>query len=161
MNLHASRYAEGANTTVSRVTEGEHFVCYFLEDQMREWGEKVDAETAIPPGTYRVGVTHTSGMAQRYYERWPDSWFQGLPTLEWAEDEPMVPEFSYLSIHPGNDHDDSAGCPLTASEVSLVDGDYVASGSVRAFETLCHRIYDALDRDEEVYLTISDHEVRL
>jgi hypothetical protein len=72
----------------------------------------------------------------------------------------MLPEFTALRIHPGNDHTDTHGCPLTATEVQMVDGDYQSVGSVRAFEALCHRIYDALD-EGEVFLTISDHEVRL
>lgn len=160
-HFQAFRYAEGVQTTVSRVSEGGEPICYFLEDAIQD-GPKVPGSTCIPPGRYRVGVTRNSPMSMRYFNRWPDSWYRGLPTLEWAGDGPMVPEFSALRIHPGNGHQDSHGCPLTASEVVLVEGDYQATGSVRAFEKLCARIYAVvLDDEDECYLTISDHEVRL
>jgi hypothetical protein len=159
----AFRYAEGENTTVSRVSEEGEFVCYFLEDSIRDNGEKVHGETCIPTGRYRVGITHNSPMSMRYYARWPDSWYAGLPTLTWdhPEGRPMDPYFSALRIHPGSGHSDTLGCPLTATDVEMVDGDYRAVGSVRAFERLCHRIYEVLDAGEECYLTISDHEIRL
>lgn len=161
-HFQAFRYAEGKGTTVSRVSENGEHLCYFLEDAIREVGEKVHGATCIPTGRYRVGITHNSPMSMRYYNRWPDSWYRGLPTLEWAEDGPMLPPFSSLRIHPGQGHSDTLGCPLTASEVVLVEsGDYEAVGSVRAFERLCHRIYEVLDAGEEAYLTISDHELRL
>ena len=156
----AQRYGGGENTTISMVSErGEH-VCQFLEDVARGYGEKVPGATAIPAGRYKLGVTHNSPMSMRYYNRWPDSWYKGLPTLEWAEDEPMRPRFMNLRVHPGNDHDDTHGCPLTASSVVLVDGDYEAVGSVRAFERFCTRLYRALE-DGDAFLTITDDKVRL
>lgn len=162
MHLQAFRFAEGPNTTVSRVSDGGEFMCYFLEDSIRPVGEKVPGATAIPTGMYRVDISHNSPMAMRYYNRWPDSWFRGLPTLEWAESGPMLPRFDALRIHPGTVAADTRGCPLTASEVIQVEtGDYEGVGSVKAFERLCHRIYDVLDIGDECYLTISDHEVRL
>lgn len=162
LHLQAFRYAEGARTTVSRVSDGGEHICYFLEDQIRDVGEKVAGETCIPTGRYRIGITRNSPMSMRYFARWPDSWYRGLPTLEWAEDGPMLPEFTALRIHPGNKHQDSHGCPLTASEVVLVEGDYQAVASVKAFERLCARIYEVvLDDGDEAFLTISDHEVRL
>ena len=158
----AQRYAEGAQTTVSMVSEGGEHVCQFLEDALRPYGEKIDGRTAIPAGRYRLGVTHNSPMSMRYYHRWPDSWYAGLPTLEWdhPEGEPMVPRFDALRVHPGNDHSDSRGCPLTASEVVLVEGDYQATGSVRAFERFCTRLYRALE-EGDVFLTITDDKVAL
>lgn len=157
-----SRYAEGPNTTASRLSENGVFLCYMLEDGIRQYGVKVDGKTAIPTGRYRIGLTHNSPMSMRYYNRWPDSWYAGLPTLEWdhPEGEPMKPVFKNLRIHPGNKHTDSRGCPLTASELVTKDGDYEAVGSIKAFEKLCHRIYEALE-EGDVFLTITDHEVRL
>lgn len=158
----AQRYAEGVKTTVSMVSLFGEPVCQFLEDGVRQYGEKVNGCTAIPPGRYKLGVTHNSPMSMRYYARWPDSWYKGLPTLEWdfQDGEDMVPEFTSLRIHPGNDHTDTKGCPLTASEVVLVEGDYEAVSSVRAFERFCTRLYRALE-EGDAYLTITDDKVRL
>lgn len=161
----AARYGEGAQTVVSTVSESGRHVCYFLEDQVREGGVKVPGRTAIPCGRYEVTVTHNSPMSMRYYHRWPDSWYKGLPVLTWdhPEGKPMVPEFDALRVHPLRDHGDTAGCPGTAAAVGVVDGDYEASGSVQAFERFCTRLYEGLDAGT-VYLTIQDHrfpEVRL
>jgi hypothetical protein len=155
----AIRYLKGARTTVSMVSESGKHVCQFLEDEIRTDGEKIPGMTAIPTGRYRLGVTHNSPMSMRYYARWPDSWYKGLPTLEWDHPEgaPMVPRFDHLRVHPGTDHTDSAGCPLTASEVVLVEsGDYQAVQSVRAFERFATRLYDGLEVGD-CYLTIQDH----
>ena len=158
----AQRYAEGLMTTVSMVSEGGEPVCQFLEDGVRQYGEKVPGLTAIPPGRYKLGITHNSPMSMRYYARWPDSWYKGLPTLTWdyQNGEDMTPPFEGLRIHPGNNHNDSRGCPLTASDVVLEHGDYVAAGSVRAFERFCTRLYRALEVGD-AYLTITDDGIRL
>jgi hypothetical protein len=159
MNFHASRYAVGVQTTVSRVTVDDELICRFLEDQMRGYGEKVAGRTCIPTGLFQIDPVHDSPMALRYYERW--DWFRGLPGLTWASPDPMVPVFDLLRVHPGNDHEDSRGCPLTATTVERVGGDYEARGSVVAFKGLCERLYAAWDRLEDTHLVISDHELRL
>lgn len=154
MILHAARYARGAHTVVSKVYDGDLELCRFLEDELRGYGEKVPGATAIPAGLYRISPVHDSKMAQVYYDRF--SWFRGLPGLEWAGDGSMVPRFDLLRIHPGNEEKHTRGCPLTGSEVALVDGDYETRGSTDAFKLLCHRLYAAWDRGEETFLRISD-----
>ena len=153
-----SRYAEGVQTTVSMVSESGRHVCQFLEDKVRLGNAKVPGATAIPFGRYRVTVTRNSPMSMRYFSRWPDSWYQGLPVLTWDHPDglPMEPEFAHLRVHPLRDHTETAGCLGPASDVVLIDGDYVAEGSVRAFERFCRRLYEGLEIGT-VYLTIQDH----
>lgn len=160
MNLFASRFATGKESTASHVWRrpddgwDEKRLCYFLEDQYQE-GKKVPGETCIPTGIYELELVHDSDMARRYYERF--DWFRGLPTLL------NVPGFTHIRIHPGNDDDDTEGCPLTGSElVDLGGGDHEARLSVEAFRVFCEAVYAALlDRRERVFLEISDHEIRL
>lgn len=153
-----ARYAEGIQTTVSMVSESGRHICQFLEDKVRLGNVKVPGATAIPFGRYRVTVTRNSPMSMRYFARWPDSWYQGLPVLTWdhPKGEPMEPEFTHLRVHPLRDHADTAGCLGTATDVVMIDGDYEAEGSVRAFERFCSVLYPALEVGV-VYMTIQDH----
>lgn len=156
----ATRWGKGDETMVSTVCDhlGAH-LCYFLEDALRPWGVKVAGKTAIPPGLYALGVTHNSPLAMRYYNKYP-AWFRGLPTLEWADDRPMNPEFTLLRVHSGLDKSDTRGCPLTAREVvKEANGygeDYVARGSVDAMQDFCLHLYATLPKFDRVFLKFTD-----
>lgn len=154
----SARYGEGVQTTVSMVSESGRHICQFLEDKIRGDGVKVPGATAIPAGRYKLTVTRNSPMSMRYFARWPDSWYKGLPVLTWdhPEGEPMVPHFSDLRVHPLNDHTQTWGCLGPASDVVMVEGDYEAVQSVRAFERFCTRLYEGLEIGD-CYLTIQDH----
>lgn len=158
---YAQRWGEGKATTVSSVCDdhGKH-ICYFLEDAIRPHGVKVKGETCIPPGRYKLGITHNSGLAMRYYNKFPDSWFRGLPTLEWAEDEPMVPVFTNLRVHSGVTKTDTKGCPITATTVVKVGEDYEARDSLDAMQDFCLKLYAALAKGD-VFLEITDDKVRV
>ena len=77
-----------------------HYACFSLEDEIREqpgqpveaW--KVDDQTAIPSGRYRLIIT----PSQRFG--------RPLPLLV------DVPGFSGIRIHPGNAAIDTSGCIL-------------------------------------------------
>lgn len=156
---YAQRWGEGKATTVSSVCDenGKH-ICYFLEDAIRY--VKVHGQTAIPAGRYKLGITHNSGLAMRYYNKYPDSWFRGLPTLEWAGDGPMEPKFTNLRVHSGVHKGHTKGCPLTAREVVKVGEDYEARDSMDAMQDFCLKLYAALARGD-VFLEITDDKVRV
>jgi hypothetical protein len=68
---------------------------FVLEDEVRV-GPKVDGQTAIPPGRYRVVLTF-SGRFQKK-----------MPELL------NVPGFTSIRLHGGNTAADTLGCPMLA-----------------------------------------------
>ena len=89
-------------STIGRLYIDGVFECYILEDRDRRLesgGEKVQNQTAIPLGTYRVEIT----MSPRFKRL--------LPLLH------SVPQFSGIRIHPGNKAEDTEGCLLPGTAI--------------------------------------------
>lgn len=103
MNLELKRIHFGEDFTVGQLSESGRFICYTLEDKVREViGEpvsswKIQNQTAIPVGMYPVIIT----MSTRFKTR--------LPLLL------DVPGFSGIRIHTGNSSKDTEGCILVGS----------------------------------------------
>lgn len=103
MKLTLERVKLGEDYTVGKLSVDGKFVCYTLEDKVREedgvpveqW--KVYAKTAIPKGTYSVSIT----MSNRFKTR--------LPLLA------NVPGFTGVRIHTGNSSKDTEGCILVGA----------------------------------------------
>lgn len=100
MNILVQRKWFYPRCCIGELSVNGEFVCYTLEDAVREqpgvrvahW--KVPRETAIPVGIYRAAVTF-SNRFKRF-----------LPELFGVE------EFTYIRIHGGNDHTNTEGCIL-------------------------------------------------
>lgn len=88
----------GADYTLSTVVVGTYLKCFALEDKDRyletDPKAKVYGETAIPRGTYRVRITHSTRF--------------GKPLIELMD----VPGFKGIRCHPGNKPEDTEGCIL-------------------------------------------------
>lgn len=103
MNLELKRVKFGEDYTIGHLSVDGRFLCYTLEDKVREViGEpvsswKVQNQTAIPKGVYPVIIT----MSARFRTR--------LPLLM------DVPGFSGVRIHTGNSSKDTEGCILVGS----------------------------------------------
>lgn len=94
MKLTLKRIALRETYTIGRLyIDGEYF-CDTCEDKVRPNGQKVQGETAIPYGTYRIMITK-SGRFKKM-----------LPELL------NVPYFTGIRIHSGNTAKDSEGCIL-------------------------------------------------
>ena len=84
--------------TIGTLSVGGKFVCYTLEDKVREiagqpvstW--KIARETAIPVGIYKCRDT----MSARFKKLLPELF--------------SVPGFAGIRIHTGNTHEDTEGC---------------------------------------------------
>lgn len=129
-----------------KCTIGDLFIdglreCYILEDKVRQidlvdvddW--KVQNETAIPAGRYRV-VKDFSNRFQRI-------------TLHLIN----VPGFSGIRIHPGNTSVDTDGCLLPGT--ARVDSTSV-TGSKDACSNLEAKVFAALDKGEEVWISVQN-----
>lgn len=103
MKLTLERVKLGEDFTVGKLSADGKFVCYTLEDKVREeigvpveqW--KVMGQTAIPKGTYPITIT----MSNRFKTK--------LPLLG------NVPGFSGVRIHTGNTAKDTEGCILVGA----------------------------------------------
>ena len=138
MKLELKRLKFGEDYTIGRLTLDGRFLCYTLEDKVREViGEpvaswKVQDKTAIPVGVYPVIIT----MSARFKIR--------LPLLM------DVPGFSGIRIHTGNTSKDTDGCILVGS---TWDG---SSGWIGSSKVAFSLLFPILDQAKEpITITIS------
>lgn len=109
MTLTLQRTFKGSAYTIGKLALDGTYYCDTLEDPVRELPavcpntargipctceEKIYGETAIPAGTYRITLEHSSRFKRV------------LPYLH------NVPHFLGVLIHSGNTSDDSSGCIL-------------------------------------------------
>lgn len=99
MNISIIRKFLTNTTTIGNFTINT-FTCFSLEDRLREAGIKVQDETAIPNGQYKVIVDY-SNRFKRYMPHILD-----------------VPLFSGIRIHSGNTSADTDGCILLGLQKS-------------------------------------------
>jgi len=98
--IEVKRFYYGDNHTIGKLYIDGQYLCYTLEDKMRQEANKpvadwkVYGKTAIPTGTYKVLVT----MSARFKKP--------LPLLL------NVEGFSGVRIHAGNTSADTEGCIL-------------------------------------------------
>lgn len=131
----------------SETAQGAQIFGWVCEDQDRGLSQgmaleviaaiKVQAETAIPVGTYRITLE--------------DSPKYGPDTLTL----PDVPGYRYIRIHAGNDDDDTAGCPLPGLELDVAT--MTVQKSRAAVDWLETQIRAAIGRGEPATWTITRH----
>jgi len=106
MKLTVNREPTNGKVTVGELSIDGKFVCYTLEDAIREvagrpvaeW--KVKGQTAIPAGTYQI----TEEESPRF----------GPKTLTVNG----VPGFSLIRIHSGNSEADTEGCLIVGAKLT-------------------------------------------
>jgi len=116
--------------------DGRYF-CRTIEDRVRDPGDKVRGETAIPTGTYKIALT----MSPRFGKV--------LPELL------QVPMFSGVRIHSGNTAADSEGCILvgTATEKDIARTGRIAESRV-TMDRLMALMISTQKRGEGIQITI-------
>ena len=135
MNLKLKRFEYGSNYTIGRLYCDDNYICYVLEDRVREvegqavteW--KVQNETAIPRGTYRVVIDHS------------DHFNKELPHIL------DVPGYTGVRIHTGNSDKDTEGCLLVGTGWAGTDW---ISGSKEAFD----RLFPLMKTAKDITITI-------
>ena len=135
MELTCRRFEYGSNYTISRLYVDGVYECYVLEDLVRAPGVKVDGETAIPAGKYKVIIDFSPHFKKDM-----------LHILD-------VPMFAGIRIHSGNTDKDTEGCLLVGKDWGGKDCIYQ---SVVAFNLLFPKIQHALTTGEEVNIEVVD-----
>lgn len=148
MKITLIRLNKDTDSTIGAMYVDGKFQCFTLEDEERD--HKIKGETCIDAGVYEVKYRDVvSPLTKKYRDRF--DWFKFHVELQ------NVKDFKYVYIHIGNDDDDSDGCILVASKVSV---NTYRQGrlfdSTEAFERVYKKISKALDRKEKVVIEIKD-----
>lgn len=131
MELILKRTDFTSNSTIGELYFNDEFICFILEDVVRE--EKIKGETAIPYGRYEIIVSFSPRFKRN------------LPLLV------NVPNYSGVRIHPGNKAADTEGCLLPGTKRGK---DFVFE-SKKAFDILYKKILDAIKFKEKVEIFIT------
>lgn len=132
MNIDVKRFYYGDKFTIGKLFVDGEYICYTLEDKMREepnkavsdW--KIYANTAIPTGKYNLSIN----MSNRFKKI--------LPLIE------NVDGFTGIRIHAGNTSKDTEGCILLGT---TWDGksDFIGNSRV-ALSLLMEKLSDAVSK---------------
>lgn len=129
------REAPRAHEMFGTLSLGGRNLCRTLEDIPRN--KKVWGQTAIPNGTYRLSLVEKSGFNSRYQKRWGAEWHPGIITIN------DVPGFTYIRMHMGNSHLDTAGCPLVGTRTSEFRGGWLHESRI-AYERIYPIVRDSI-----------------
>ena len=134
------RVAQGKNSTLSHLYFDNLFVCYLLEDPIRP--EKIPGITCIPEGEFRLQFNTSTPMHKRYTQRFPHM-HRGMIEIT------GIPEYSLVFIHIGNDHTQTAGCPLTGAYWRKLNGDYQVTKSEEAYRKVYPRLVEQIEQGND------------
>lgn len=151
MELKLNRIRSNKEETLGELFTDGAFECYTLEDQYQE--KKVYAETRIPAGRYEIKLQHQGTMTKKYEKRFP----QIHRGMLWLQD---VPNFTTIYIHIGNTDDDTKGCILVGLNHSEENGRMKLVNSTQAYIHLYVKCLNAIDREEKIYITITDNDIK-
>lgn len=134
MKIIVERFQFSNKSTIGTLTT-DKFSCFTLEDcdrYLEDGGEKIDGQTAIPRGTYRVIIDYSNRFKR------------DLPRLL------DVPKFEGIRIHCGNTAEDTHGCLLVGS---TYEENFVGN-SKATFSRLFELMEESYDREEEIWIEI-------
>lgn len=153
MKLEVIRFNKGVDSTngiLFDISDGARkFLCYTLEDEGRD--KKVQGETCIPEGEYRLGIRNVGGFHKKYSKRFADIHMGMLEICD-------VPNFSYVLIHCGNTDEHTAGCLLVGDtqENNNIKKDGFIGKSTAAYMRIYPDIVKAVAKDEESTIIYRD-----
>lgn len=142
MKLTLNRRPSLGGATIGELLADGKFLCYTLEDEIREvpgvpvghW--KIKDATAIPAGRYRVTLEDSPRFGK------------GTMTIN------AVPGFSAIRIHGGNTHEHTEGCPLLGLKVTTTT--IVGGTSGPAVKLAKDAVRAALASGQQVWIDINN-----
>lgn len=158
MKLEIKRIINTPNETIGKLYVDGSFECFTLEDENRDLNhngkfeaneKKVYGNTRIPCGTYKVTPRNVGRIAGWLSKLWPGIVKYSL----WIRN---IPDFEYVLIHPGTTDKDTLGCILVGINYSKPGDKYVLQNSRVAYLALHKKVAKALDKGEEVFITLID-----
>ena len=126
MKLKVERFIKNSNETIGKFYIDGVLKCFTLEDEIRK--VKVKGETAIPTGTYTVGLRHSPRFSPKYDHE-----------MLWVQN---VPNFEFILIHCGNTDSDTEGCLLVGKKIGVMNGKNAVLESKKAY----NEIYPIIER---------------
>ena len=149
MEITVQRYSSNNESTLGILLIDCDFQCYTIEDEFRS--KKLNGETRIPSGRYRIELRKEGGFHQRYLQKFGSEFHKGML---WVKE---VPNFDYILIHIGNDDDDTAGCLLVGNTANNNrHGNGFVGDSGGAYKDLYSKVVNALLSGDEVWINYRD-----
>lgn len=141
MVLRLKRIKQTETTTVGLLFFDGVFECFTLEDIHNE--PKIFSKTRIPKGDYFIKFRTTGRLHEKYAKKFPE-FHKGML---WLLD---VPNFEYIYIHVGNKNEDTEGCILVGTSLSI-DFKSVINSTV-AYT----RLYKKVMNEKDIKIIIED-----
>jgi len=158
MKLEVIRFSSQADSTSGLLFEvdelGKHFLCYTLEDERRAL--KVQGETRIPAGTYKIELRTEGGFHERYSRKYTGIHIGMLHITN-------VPGFEYILIHTGNTDEHTAGCLLVGDtqENNVIIRDGFVGKSNNAYKRIYPKIAEQITKGNDVTITYVDYDGKI
>lgn len=145
MQIDVTKLYESHDRTISLMKVDGLDFCFVLEDGYRE--VKVAGETRIPAGRYQVKKRRIGGFYTEYKRRFKHDF-----SLEISD----VPNYSDVLLHIGNTKEDTRGCLLVGSDISMSGnpGTLFISRSTETYKNLYNAIKKAFENSENVFIDI-------
>ncbi len=149
------RMGLGLDSTLSRlwnITDGNRIpLAWCCEDERRD--TKVFAETAIPTGTYELGLRTYGKFYDKYSSRYGHSGV--IEVLN-------VPGFTDILWHIGNDDEDTMGCLLIGSiPIIDADGEFTVGRSADAYKRVYPLVASPLSEGERCVVTYTERKAHV
>lgn len=150
METSISRFSDAHGSTVGIFRINGKFACYSLEDG---WTVvKIPGQSRINAGRYPIRYRQeVTPLTTKYRQMYP--WFK------WHLEICDVVDYKNVYLHIGNDNGHTDGCVLLGDSINNnQNGPGFLGNSTRAFQRVYELICEALDRGEQVWITIRDEE---
>ncbi|HEY0751196.1 MAG TPA: DUF5675 family protein [Chitinophagaceae bacterium] len=155
MKVLLRRFLSNQNETLGVLLIDDKPMAWTIEDEFRT--QKVYQETRIPAGTYKIGLRTEGEHHDKYGRR--AVYGQDIAAMHKGMLELQdVPNFKWILIHIGNSEKDTAGCILVGTTPAPIDGKLSVVNSVIAYKRVYKVIIDAINKGEDVTITIEDRD---
>lgn len=150
MKVKSIRFTHGKTSSGSFMTMDDKPFSFLIEDEPRT--VKVNGETRIPAGTYKLGIRKEITPLTKKCRELPSykGWF------EYFIEVLNVPNFSGIYFHILNKENETEGCQGPNYECVVEDGELSGRRSTEATKEFYRIVYPLLENGEEVLYEVVD-----